>query len=1030
MGFLVNSAQSSTNNSNKRHSYDEKVFITFFFMRAEEMSVSVKLEAVDKMSKQLQASMGTLNQLRRSLEWLGPSAQRWQSSVLAALGSIRGAALGIAASIGAAGAGKWLLNLAMDAKKAEISFVTLLGSTEKAKKMMKDISTFASQTPFDTKGLTGYTQTLLSMWFTAEQTFPMLRSLWDAISAVWWSDEDLQGVVRAFAQIQAKGKLSMEEALQIAERKIPIFDILQNKLKLTWDQIADLGNQGISSSKAIDGILESLDDRFAGTMERYAKSLPGVYAAMTDNARQWATQIALALEPIMADMIKMVDRTITPILLITQKMALWISATYEWLKNATSTTFNFIGTNAEKILKWVVVVSAALASVALTRLTISFIALQWGTIKAIWALITHTIETVKNIAVKTAHTAGIIKNSIVTAYNTTAMLAASIATKQWMFATNLSSISIGKLGTLIISTTWKILMMAARFMLIATVAITVATLIYKNWDKLKQSLGGIFEKIAQFWQKAPELIASWWNALVWVVSWVVKNILGATEKLAVFLKDKFNVDIWLQWIKDAESAVDSFSKSIQFTASDVTWFFNDIKDSAWDAFDTTKKILSFWDYKSLWDSGSFGWDGGWKSKKNSALEQFKELQKKAEETLKPIINLIEDEQKAVADSKEEIKKKTQEWQNYKKEGVKALSDVLNEIRKTKQEASDIQIKFTGDRNSKLAERAVEIDKEILDKKSEILKIQKETTSDAEQFNENQAKVSELQSLITALEKERQYATSNTTSQAVEQAKKYNEMSESQRIVTDLESERSKALAENAKKMEVLEEKRKILDLQAHQESMNQLKIKTSTIDGVISAQIETEKGKYMEIKDYENIILAQQIADKQVAMVQEMDALNSQLMKKQQAEKMHLEQLKDLYTKHNQYLSSDTKKTADEMTASLAWVAQSLRQVIQLRREAGMETNMAVWLPTIAGARANGGPVSSGRTYLVGERGPELFTPSTSGNIIPNDKLGGSGAVSINIGSVHVHNEADENRLVDKIKEMLTRERQLTSYGF
>lgn len=821
----------------------------------------------------------------------------------------------------------------------------------------------------------------------------------------------------------------MEEALQIAERKIPIFDILQNKLKLTWDQIADLGNQGISSSKAIDGILESLDDRFAGTMERYAKSLPGVYAAMTDNARQWATQIALALEPIMADMIKMVDRTITPILIITQKIALWISATYEWLKNATSATFNFIGTNAERILKGVVVVSATYASIAILWVWLAAIKSIPGILASTHALMSQVYgygliasSIFKNIG-------RIVTHTLVTGYNTTAMLVASAATWQWMFATNLATTSIGKLGISLMTTTGKIIWLWLKFTAIGAVAAGIAFLIYKNWDKLKQSLGGIFEKIAQFWQKVPELIASWWNALVWVVSWVVKNILGATEKLAVFLKDKFNVDIWLQWIKDAQSAVDSFSKSIEFTASDVTWFFNDIKDSAWDAFNTTKKILSFWDYKSLWDGG-IGWDGGWKSKKNSALEQFKELQKKAEETLKPIINLIEDEQKAVAESKEEIKKKTQEWQNYKKEWVKALSDVLNEIRKTKQEASDIQIKFTGDRNSKLAERAVEIDKEIIDKKSEILKIQKETTSDAEQFNENQAKVSEIQSFITALEKERQYATSNTTSQAVEQAKKYNEMSESQRIVTDLESERSKALAENAKKMEVLEEKRKILDLQAHQESMNQLKIKTSTIDGVISAQIETEKGKYMEIKDYENIILAQQIADKQVAMVQEMDALNSQLMKKQQAEKMHLDQLKDLYTKHNQYLSSDTKKTADEMTASLAWVAQSLRQVIQLRREAGMETNMAVWLPTIAGARANGGPVSSGRTYLVWERGPELFTPSLSGNIISNDNMGGSETVSINIGEVHVHNEADENRLVDKIKDMLTRERQLTSYGF
>lgn len=41
------------------------------------------------------------------------------------------------------------------------------------------------------------------------------------------------------------------------------------------------------------------------------------------------------------------------------------------------------------------------------------------------------------------------------------------------------------------------------------------------------------------------------------------------------------------------------------------------------------------------------------------------------------------------------------------------------------------------------------------------------------------------------------------------------------------------------------------------------------------------------------------------------------------------------------------------------------------------------------GARALGGPVLSGKSYLVGERGPELFTPSRSGMIVPNDQLGG-----------------------------------------
>ena len=38
--------------------------------------------------------------------------------------------------------------------------------------------------------------------------------------------------------------------------------------------------------------------------------------------------------------------------------------------------------------------------------------------------------------------------------------------------------------------------------------------------------------------------------------------------------------------------------------------------------------------------------------------------------------------------------------------------------------------------------------------------------------------------------------------------------------------------------------------------------------------------------------------------------------------------------------------------------------------------------------RAEGGPVGAGRPYIVGERGPELFVPRSSGQIVPN---GGGG---------------------------------------
>ena len=42
---------------------------------------------------------------------------------------------------------------------------------------------------------------------------------------------------------------------------------------------------------------------------------------------------------------------------------------------------------------------------------------------------------------------------------------------------------------------------------------------------------------------------------------------------------------------------------------------------------------------------------------------------------------------------------------------------------------------------------------------------------------------------------------------------------------------------------------------------------------------------------------------------------------------------------------------------------------------------------------AKGGPVLKGTPYVVGERGPELFVPNSSGNIVPNHEMGGANVV-------------------------------------
>lgn len=64
------------------------------------------------------------------------------------------------------------------------------------------------------------------------------------------------------------------------------------------------------------------------------------------------------------------------------------------------------------------------------------------------------------------------------------------------------------------------------------------------------------------------------------------------------------------------------------------------------------------------------------------------------------------------------------------------------------------------------------------------------------------------------------------------------------------------------------------------------------------------------------------------------------------------------------------------------------------------------------GGRAAGGPVSAGTTYLVGEKGPELFTSQTSGSIIPNNKMGGGNTINITVNGA-LDTEGTARTIVD-----------------
>ena len=61
------------------------------------------------------------------------------------------------------------------------------------------------------------------------------------------------------------------------------------------------------------------------------------------------------------------------------------------------------------------------------------------------------------------------------------------------------------------------------------------------------------------------------------------------------------------------------------------------------------------------------------------------------------------------------------------------------------------------------------------------------------------------------------------------------------------------------------------------------------------------------------------------------------------------------------------------------------------------------------GGKASGGTVQGGRSYVVGERGPELFTPGRTGSIAPSGSFGGANVtVNVDASGSSVEGDADQ----------------------
>ena len=113
----------------------------------------------------------------------------------------------------------------------------------------------------------------------------------------------------------------------------------------------------------------------------------------------------------------------------------------------------------------------------------------------------------------------------------------------------------------------------------------------------------------------------------------------------------------------------------------------------------------------------------------------------------------------------------------------------------------------------------------------------------------------------------------------------------------------------------------------------------------------------------------------------------------------------------------DSLTAAVEGTKSLAEVASNtLRSLANTLLKLGLNTalgalagndGVGVFSKLFGGGLANGGTATGGRSYLVGEKGPELFTPGRTGSVTPNNALMGNSSIVVNVDATGSTVEGD-----------------------
>ena len=215
----------------------------------------------------------------------------------AAISGLRGGVAGLVGAFTAAQAIKFVFTKTAELETQTRSLQTLTGSVEQAKKMIAELQQLGAVTPFTSSELIDAAKRLQAFGVEGEKVVETTRRLADVSGA---TGAELQGLVTAYGQVQAKGRLQGEELLQFQERGIALQEELRKMYGLSGDEFQKALSKGRIGAEAVEVAIIRLTDKggkYANGAIAQSTTLAGKFSTLMDGIESIAKKIGEVLKP-------------------------------------------------------------------------------------------------------------------------------------------------------------------------------------------------------------------------------------------------------------------------------------------------------------------------------------------------------------------------------------------------------------------------------------------------------------------------------------------------------------------------------------------------------------------------------------------------------------------------------------------------------------------------------------------------------------------------------------------------------------